>query len=131
MAAIRAVVGESAPRESSPPLPDVVASGSRKNLLFKEGCRLRRLGWAEPEIAASLAVLNRSRCQPPLDSREVETIARSCATYEPAADTFPATETGDAEFFVARNADTVRYDHRRGRWLLFDGNVWAPQTDGE
>lgn len=47
------------------------------------------------------------------------------------ADAFPTTETGDAEYFAALNGDSVRYDHRRGRWLLFDGNVWVTQTNGE
>jgi putative DNA primase/helicase len=116
---------------TSEPLPRTITDGSRNDTLFKEGCRLRRLGLDEIEILAALKAINHRRCQPPLDSREVESIAHNCAWYEPAADTFPTTETGDAEFFAACNADAVRYDHRRGRWLLFDGNVWSPQTDGE
>lgn len=118
-------------RANSDTLASVLPAGSRNDSLFKEACRLRRLGWEANEIALALAVLNRSRCQPPLDAGEVESVARSAARYEPAADTFPTTETGDAEFFAACNADTVRYDHRRGRWLFFDGHIWAPQCDGE
>jgi putative DNA primase/helicase len=66
-----------------------------------------------------------------LEAREVEAIARSCGRYEPAADTYPTTETGDAEFFVGRYTDDVRFDHRRGRWLVFGEHFWEPQTDGE
>jgi putative DNA primase/helicase len=33
---------------------------------------------------------------------------------------FPLTESGDAEHFAEVYADKVRYDHRRGRWLLSD-----------
>jgi P4 family phage/plasmid primase-like protien len=44
---------------------------------------------------------------------------------------FPLTETGDAEHFAYLNRDRVRYDHLRGRWLLFDGVRWAPQSSGE
>lgn len=43
----------------------------------------------------------------------------------------PLTESGDAEKFASINADVVRYDWRRGRWLLFDGQGWRPQSDGE
>jgi len=43
----------------------------------------------------------------------------------------PLTESGDAERFAELNAEGVRYDWRRGRWLLFDGQGWRPQTDGE
>jgi putative DNA primase/helicase len=113
------------------PLPRDVGDGGRNNTLFREGCRLRRLGLDEAEIRAALTAINANRCRPPLDAPEVETIARSCSGYERAADTFPTTEAGDAEFFAAANEDTVRYDHRRGRWLLFDGHHWLPQTDGK
>ena len=41
------------------------------------------------------------------------------------------TELGDAEYFAAVNADIVRYDHRRGIWLLFTGHRWTPQTHGQ
>lgn len=116
---------------ASKPLPGVIPDGSRNDTLFREGCRLRRLGLEYDEIVAALKASNQHRCRPPLDAREVETLARNCAGYEPAADTFPTTETGDAEVFAACNADTVRYDHLRGRWLLFDGHVWVPQADGQ
>lgn len=46
-------------------------------------------------------------------------------------DQFPATETGDAEAFAALHAALVRYDQRRGRWLLFDGHGWQTPTNGE
>jgi putative DNA primase/helicase len=108
-----------------------IGEGSRNNDLFREGCRLRRLGLDEDEILAALLAVNRKRCDPPLPEPEVEAVARSSARFEPGADTWPATETGDAEFFAAVNADIVRFDHRRRRWLLFDGVIWAPQTDGE
>jgi putative DNA primase/helicase len=122
-----------APREETKTasLPEVVDQGGRNNTLFREGCRLRRLGYEESEILGALRAINTNRCHPPLDAREVEGIARSCAKYEPALDTFPTTEAGDAEFFAQCTADAVRYDHRRGRWLLFSEHHWRPQTDGE
>ena len=117
--------------ETKEPLPSVVSDGGRNNTLFREGSRLRRLGFQESEILAALTAVNDERCRPPLDAREVETIARSCAKYEPQADTYPTTETGDAEFFVACNQDRVRYDHRVTTWLTFDNHAWVPQTDGQ
>lgn len=44
---------------------------------------MRRRGMGEAEIAASLAVVNRKRCSPPLGDDEVERIAASVARYEP------------------------------------------------
>ena len=118
-------------RVPTEPLPEVVGDGNRNNVLFREACRLRRMGWDYAEIVNALHGLNRERCTPTLDTGEVQTIAKSACRYSAAADTFPLTEAGDAEFFASLFGDQVRYDHRRGAWLLFHGHHWAPQTDGE
>ena len=114
----------------APPLPTEVGEGGRNTTLFLEGCRQRRLGYDEGEIAAMLKVLNQTRCNPPMDEREVEAIAHSCAKYEPAADTFPLTEVGDAEFFASLNTGHVVYDHRVKRWMRFDEHYWRDDADG-
>lgn len=44
---------------------------------------------------------------------------------------FPLTETGDAEFFAEHFGDEVKYDHRRGRWLIFAGHRWHDDANGE
>jgi len=42
--------------------------------------------------------------------------------------THPLTEAGDAECFADLYSDQVRYDHRRGRWLVSDvlSGIWVP-----
>lgn len=127
----RLVVGITPTRAWSAPIPNAIASGARNTTLFREGARLRRLGWNHAEITKALLMLNAERCQPPLADREVEGIAASCARYEPARDTFPLTEAGDAEYFAACFPDSVRYDHRRGRWLPFECHHWRSQSNGE
>jgi putative DNA primase/helicase len=42
---------------------------------------------------------------------------------------FPCTDSGNAESFADRYRDEVRYDHRRGLWLLWKGHRWAPDMD--
>jgi putative DNA primase/helicase len=44
--------------------------------------------------------------------------------------TFPLTDAGNAEYFAARYGADLRYDHRRGRWLHWQGHRWAPDADG-
>ena len=39
------------------------------------------------------------------------------------------TEAGAAERFARLHSADVRYDHRRGRWLLWRGHRWAPDSD--
>lgn len=65
-------------------LPPTIAEGSRNLWLTSLAGSLRRRGCTEEEIFACLRVLNASRCQPPLDERELAAIARSVARYAPA-----------------------------------------------
>lgn len=112
-------------RERGAELPKSIEEGGRNNLLFQEGCRLRRLRWDEAEILAALKVLNAKRCHPPLSDRELETIAGSAAHYEPAQDVYPTTDTGNAEYFASVSGDMVRFDHGRRAWFVFDGHHWV------
>lgn len=41
------------------------------------------------------------------------------------------TDTGFAELCVALFGEDVRYDHRRKRWLFWDGLRWNPDVDAE
>ena len=42
-----------------------------------------------------------------------------------------ATEARYAERFAAVNVDRLRYQHRRGLWLIYDPPLWRPDIDGE
>jgi len=39
------------------------------------------------------------------------------------------TDLGAAETFATAHGHEVRYDHRRGRWLIWRGHRWAPDND--
>lgn len=41
------------------------------------------------------------------------------------------TDTTNAEYFVKCFGDKVRYDHLRQRWLIWNGHIWARDTDAE
>src|SRR5690349_587542 len=43
----------------------------------------------------------------------------------------PQTDLGNAELFVLLFRDRVRYDHMRDRWLIWQGQWWAADTDAE
>lgn len=40
------------------------------------------------------------------------------------------TDSGNAEFFAAREGRQLRFDHQRGRWLQWDTHRWRPDVDG-
>ncbi|HXH21598.1 MAG TPA: hypothetical protein VNN10_06180 [Dehalococcoidia bacterium] len=44
---------------------------------------------------------------------------------------FPRTDSGNAELLAQLYGDRLRYDHGRGRWLLWRETKWAEDKDGE
>lgn len=60
-----------------------IVGGVRNDTLTSLGGRLRRFGFSQNEIAATLHAANNDRCVPPLDPSEVDAIAASVARYEP------------------------------------------------
>lgn len=41
------------------------------------------------------------------------------------------TDVTNAERICELFGDNLRYDHKRQRWLVWDGNIWRPDVDGE
>ncbi len=41
------------------------------------------------------------------------------------AGSFPRTDAGNGEYFAKLHGDLVRYDHRRGKWMLWRRHWWA------
>jgi len=60
-----------------------IPDGQRNGSLTKLAGAMRRQGATEPGILAALLQENASRCNPPLEPKEVETIAGSVARYAP------------------------------------------------
>src|SRR5262249_55838766 len=52
----------------------------------------------------------------------------SCEDHLPGV-TDRLTEAGAAERFARLHGDGVRFDHRRQRWLMWQGHRWQPDAD--
>lgn len=57
--------------------------GGRNNALTAEAGALRRIGMSQDAIFACLMVINREKCEPPLPTSELKTIAWSASKYQP------------------------------------------------
>src|SRR5215204_4465387 len=66
------------------PVGERIPPGERNKVLASLAGSMRRRGMGEAEIIAALRVANEQRCQPPLNTEEVERIAASVSRYEPA-----------------------------------------------
>ncbi len=123
------------------PVGDVLSEGARNDSLTRLAGGMRRAGADFEDIYGQLVVENRRRCRPPLDDGEVRGIAESVCRYpagerKAAAEAdgvpdFRPTDVGNANRFVARHGDQVRYCHLWGSWLVWDGKRWARDESGQ
>lgn len=65
-----------------PPPEGPIPEGTRNRTLFRHACRFQRLGVTDEELANRTQDLNKKMCQPPLGTREVETIICSALKYQ-------------------------------------------------
>ncbi len=84
------IVGKSERQPHSAEVPRVLTEGRRNDQLFSVACSVRRRGLEKAEIIDTIASVNRARCSPPLDDRELEDIAESAMRYKPADNAFTA-----------------------------------------
>ena len=75
-------------------LPETITE-NRNNTLHKYASHLRAIGRSDEEIMVTVMGANFTRCEPPLDSKEVQTIVRSACKYERGGD-------GDTAITVGR-----------------------------
>ena len=125
-----------------------IALGERNNTLTSFAGSWRRTGMDVDEIYAGLKAINATRCDPPLDDEEVRQIARSVGRYEPVRhihlageestnggsptgrEGFNLTDMGNAERFISRHGQRVRYCYEIRSWFVFDGVRWVRDVGG-
>jgi putative DNA primase/helicase len=122
---------------------ETIPEGRRNDTLTSKAGSMRRAGFSADEILAALLTMNEQRCDPPLEIREVETIARSVARYEPAPQTeanakpkqkvrleIRETDLGNARRLVRLHGENLRYCHPWRKWLVWTGTHWEIDDTG-
>jgi hypothetical protein len=95
--------------------------GSRNNGLAAMGGAMRRHGFTEAEIMASLSIANETRCEIPLPSSELAQIVRSVSRYEPESDVGASVSIGSEaadSILAATRAETQEYFFTRATSYL-------------
>jgi putative DNA primase/helicase len=137
-----------APRGKGPagPVGEKIPSGKRNATLASLAGSMRRRGMDEEAIFAALSATNESRCEPALEAEEVRKIAASVGRYAPVGDVvevsfnshggprqsarFNLTDLGNAERFVYRHGENVRFCYPWGKWLVWSGSRWERDEAG-
>lgn len=111
--------------------PGKVAEGRRNEEMFHLAASLRAKGLTVAEITAALTEANKTRCDPPLSKREIETICQSTGRYErgpvaAATDSIKPpdySDAGNAVVFSRVYRDDLLYTDALG-WLWWNGQRW-------
>jgi len=118
-------------------MAQAIPAGARNSRLASVAGVLHRRGLSPEAVESALLAENEAKCKPPLPENEVRQIAKSITSRysqpQPPGGVppgrngntpFPLSDMGNAEFFAAQHADTIRYDHRRDRWLVWHNHSW-------
>lgn len=120
-----------------------IPDGQRNSTLAAIAGLLRSLGMEEDTILRILIEQNETRCNPPLEQAEVETIAHQISLYPPRPNRSSSTRTGQVAFDELLRFDQsdvgysslfsfyftgrIRYNFSQGSWLLWRNHFW--ETD--
>jgi len=117
-------------------IAEVIREGVRNTTLTSLAGSMRHRGVNQEEIYELLMMVNRKRCQPPLLEKEVLSIARSVARYEPKKNVavdlseLHQTDSGNAEAIESLFKKRLRFDNTLGKWLTWSGHTWGIDNDG-
>lgn len=111
-------------------VPGRVKEGRRNEELFRMASSLRARGLTVAEITAAMVEANQSRCDPPLDKREIEAICKSTGRYErgPVSDADSVkppdfSDAGNAAVFSRVYKNDIIFVDALG-WLWWNGQRW-------
>jgi putative DNA primase/helicase len=120
--------GMKAGASATAPLSPMVSEGSRNTTLFKRACGMRQLGMEEPEMLERVVALNETVVYPPLPLDEVKRLVKSAASYD---SDFRMTDLGNAQRLVGLYGDNLRYIPAFKGWLVWDGQIWRRDENGQ
>lgn len=110
----------------------------RHNALVSYAGKIWVEGMTPEGFCGAMQAVNDAQCRPPLPDDKLDSIVQHfMLRREPrqgspvTGGSYRLTDVGNAELFADLYADRLSYDHRRKRWLLWQGQWWADDTDGE
>lgn len=106
----------------------LIGPGSRNQELTRRAGKMRSIGMDENDIYQALLKINATKCSPPLPEKEVRTIAESVSKYQVGNTSAALTDVWNAERFVERYGQNLRWCEKLGGWFVWNGSCWQ-QTE--
>jgi putative DNA primase/helicase len=114
---------------SQPQLSYPILKGERKSQLTRLAWSMRQQGMSGQAIEAALLKENSIRCNPPLKEEEITKIGTSIFRYNHGQTSpFHLTDLGNAERFIDRFGDDLRFCSEEKKWHIWTGNKWQKDT---
>jgi hypothetical protein len=126
------------PQGESFALPDKIRSGDRHEMLYKLLRSQKARGVGLEGALATCHIENKAKCDPPIPPAELDVYLKR-VWDQPDSPTFkhgafqrdyPLTDRGNAECFVAAYGESLRFDHRRKRFVVLhdETGIWRPDN---
>ena len=107
-----------------------VAVGGRHNDMASYLGSLRAKGIVDPSEIEALAHMRNATYEEALPADEVADLIRAAAEDWEGGDGLPYTDLGNAVRLVRRLDGKARYVSEWGRWVVWDGTRWVPDSQG-
>lgn len=118
-------------KEKHTEAPGKITEGRRNEEMFKLASSLRAKGLTVEAITAAMMETNKTRCNPPLDAKEIETICKSAGRYERGAVATMKDRVKPPDFSDAGNAAVFFHVYQNDiifvdalGWLWWNGKQW-------
>ena len=120
-------------KKIAPPLPAIIREGERDQLLTSLAGTMRRRGASPRAILEALRIENASRVRPPLSDDQLQKIAKSIGSKDPATEDENLTDLGNVRRFVNQHHERLRaiISKRSNPWYMWVGTHWEPDHTGE
>lgn len=110
-----------------------IPEGQRNDTFFRLASTFRSKGITYEAAHKALEIDNQSKCNPPLDEKEILGILNSVYKRYEAGNTttYNCTDYENAKRLVARYGNVIRYCYAWKKWIVWNGKVWRIDNDGE
>jgi putative DNA primase/helicase len=117
--------------------PRILDGEGRHRTMVSLAGTLNYRGISSHEMLEMLRVVNSERCIPPLTEEKLQSIVNSISNYESANPICNSrmrenlTDLGNARRLVRLHGSDLRYDSKRGMWIVWDGVRWVEDSEAQ
>lgn len=127
-------------------MPDIVNHGERNDLIFRFACMMQSKGASDKTVFAATMAENESKCNPPLEEKEVRSLVNSALRYEKGKPIhidddgvatqgwrppiFATTDKGYIKKTIENTCEAIEYDEKLWGHIKYNELSYSPFVCG-